>query len=210
MKACLFWLGLDDYLLNRMSGDDKNRFEEHLFLCDRCYRDVAEREAVLAAVRKHGGRIFAPEARPAPAKQSVWRGLPRLWPYAASAAAALLAVWIGFHPGRPDVGKVPLTPPSGDAVRGGAVERLSPSGILTAAPAALEWQPAGPGMDYAVSLAGPGLAWTGRTAAGRIEIPPDIRARLVPGAEYRWKVRAFAPQGGLLAVSTEIAFRIAK
>ncbi|MDD8026674.1 MAG: zf-HC2 domain-containing protein [Acidobacteriota bacterium] len=209
MNNCLFRRRVDDYLLDRMSADDKGRFEEHLFQCGRCFRDVSEHEAVLAAVRKHGGRIFAPDARTAPARRISRRGFPPAWAYAASAAAVLLAIWIGFHPGNRDGGGVPLTPPSSDAIRGGSMEGIAPAGVLPAAPSALEWKPAEEGLDYTVSLSGPGLAWSGRTAAGRIEIPPDIRAKLVPGIEYRWKVRAFAPQGGLAAVSRETVFRIA-
>jgi hypothetical protein len=208
MSQCPFGLRIDDFLLGRMSAADQERFEEHLFQCDACFRETTGREAVLAAVRRHGARIFAPGAA-APAKPAARRRWMRLWPYAAT-AALLLAAWIGFAPGRRAGGRVPLAPPGSDAVRGAAVALIAPSGALPAVPSALEWEPAGGAADYSVSLSGPGLAWSGRTAAARIEIPADIRARIVPGTEYRWKVRAFAPQGGLTAASPEASFRIAE
>lgn len=209
MSQCPFGLRVDDFLLDRMSAADQEIFEEHLFQCDACFRETTGREAVLAAVRRHGARIFAPSAA-APAKPAARRGWIRLWPYAATAAAVLLTAWIGFAPGRRAGGQVALAPPGSDAVRGATVALIAPSGALAAAPSALEWEPAGGAADYSVSLSGPGLAWSGRTADARIEIPADIRARIVPGAEYRWKVRAFAPEGGLTAASPEAAFRIAE
>ncbi len=90
------------------------------------------------------------------------------------------------------------------------MEGIAPVGQLAEAPVVLEWKPVGVAGDYTVTLTGPGLAWSERTASPRIEIPPDIRARMVRGGEYRWKVKAFARQGGLLAVSAEAAFRIAE
>lgn len=210
MKNCGFKQQLDDFLLDRLSGPDRDRFEEHIFNCDRCFHDVSERGAILAAVRAHGGRIFSPEAIPAARKTPSRTAFLRLWPYAAAAAAVLIAVWIGINPGRPDAGPLPLTAPVDDTVRGGSVELVGPLGALAQAPSALEWKTAGTGVGYSVTLTGPSLKWSGDATDVRIDLPADIRNKIVPGNEYHWKVRAFAPQGGLMGASHEGVFQISK
>lgn len=197
---------IDDFLLGRLLGPERDDFDEHLFNCNKCFRDVREREALLAAVRAHGRSIFAVTSGRRPSRL----GWLRNWPYAFAGAAALLAAWIGLRPGSSLPELLPLTAPVSDAVRGAGVETVAPLGAQTQAPAALEWKPAGAGASYTVTLSGPGLAWSGRTAAGRIELPAEIQAKLLPGVEYRWKVRAFAPEGGLLAVSEDAVFSIAE
>lgn len=197
---------IDDYLLDRLSSPARDRFEEHLFNCDQCFRDVRERQAMLAAVRAHGPRIFAGR----PVQHSGRLGWLRYWPYAFAGAAALLAAWIGLRP-EPDLPDLaPLTAPVGDAVRGAAVEMVAPLGLQPKTPAVLEWKPAGAGADYNVEIRGPGWDWSARSGEARLELPAEIRAKLLPGVEYRWKVRAFAPEGGLLAVSKDAVFRIAE
>jgi hypothetical protein len=210
MKKCGFKQQIDDFLLDRMSRPDRDRFEEHIFNCDLCFRDVSERGAILAAVRAHGGTIFSPEALPARRKAPSRAAWVRLWPYAAAAMAVLIAVWIGVSPGRPDAGPLPLTAPVDDTVRGGSIDLVGPVGVLTKAPSALEWKTVGTGTDYSITLTGPGLSWSERTATGRINLPAAIKNKLAPGAKYRWQVRAFAPQGGFMGASQEGVFLIAK
>jgi hypothetical protein len=61
-----------------------------------------------------------------------------------------------------------------------------------------------------VSLNGPGVEWSGRTREPRIAIPEPIRRTLRPGTEYRWQVKAFAPQGFFTGTSGTQKFRIAR
>lgn len=207
MSQCPVKTRIDDYLLGRLDEAGKESLEAHLFECDDCFRAASGSEAVLAALRRHGGRVFGPAADSAPSRPG--RRALRAWPFAAAAAAGLLlAVWVGLGPHGSGAGTVPFAPPTEEGVRGGSLEGISPVGPRAEAPAVLEWEPVGAAGDYSVTLAGPGLAWSARTAAPRIEIPSDIRAKMVRGGEYRWKVKAFAPQGGLLAVSAEATFLI--
>ncbi len=208
MSQCPFRDRVDEYLLGRLGEAETEGLEAHLFECDDCFQAAGGGEAVLAAVRRHGGRIFGPAAETVPLrpKRRAWRA----WPFAAAAAAALLlAVWIGLGPRRPGSGMPSYGPPTEESVRGGSLEGITPVGPLADAPSVLEWKPVGAAGDYTVILTGPGLNWSARAAAARIEIPPDVRAKMVRGGSYRWKVKAFASQGGLLAVSAEAAFRIA-
>lgn len=206
MKNCDFNQRIDDFLLDRMNGPDRERFEEHLFNCDRCFRDASERWTILTTVRAHGRKLFSAEAAPKPRPRAAFL---RLWPYATAAVAVLIAVWIGINPGRPAPSLLPLTAPVDDTVRGGSVELVSPLGALTTSPSALGWKSAGTEVSYSITLTGPGLNWTGDASEARIDLPADVRSRLVAGVEYRWKVKAFARQGGFLGASQEGVFRIA-
>ncbi len=206
MNHCQYGRQIDDYLMDRLSGPDRDAYEEHFFNCDECFRSVRDGQALLAAVRAHGRRIFVE----VPGRRLPRAGWLRHWPYAFAGAAVLFAAWIGLRPrpSMPDL--MPMTAPVSDAVRGAAVVPIAPLGVQSLAPSVLEWKPAGPGTSYEVTLTGRGLSWSDRTTAGRIELPDAIRALLVPGQEYRWKVRAFAPQGGFLGASDYAVFRLAK
>jgi hypothetical protein len=206
MNHCQFGRQIDDYLMDRLSDPDRDAFEEHFFNCDACFKSVRDGQALLDAVRAHGRRIFAA----APGRRLPQTGWLRHWPYALAGAAVLLAAWIGLRPlpKMPDL--MPMTAPLSDAVRGATVVPIAPLGIQSQAPSVLEWKPAGLGTSYDVTLTGRGLSWSARTTAGRIELPDAIRTLLVPGEEYRWKVRAFAPQGGFLGASDYAVFRIGK
>jgi hypothetical protein len=127
----------------------------------------------------------------------------------AGAIGLLLVLGILFAPG-PFHKPAPWTPPTEDAVRGGMIAAIAPLGDAAAAPAGLEWRPLGEGVEYAVALTGPGVDWSGRTREPRITLPEPIRAALRPGAEYRWQVKAFAPQGYFTGTSGTRTFRIAR
>jgi anti-sigma factor RsiW len=206
MNNCQNRSFLDEYLLGRLSDPDRDAFEEHFFNCKQCFRDVRDGQALLAAIRTHGQRIFADgKARRLPRA-----GWLRLLPYAFAGTAVLLAAWIGLRP-RPQLPDLmPMTAPVSDAVRGAAVAPIAPLGSQSQAPSILEWQTAGTGTSYDVELHGPGLDWSARSAEARIELPADVRAKLLPGLEYRWQVRAFAPQGGFLGASEYAVFRLVK
>jgi anti-sigma factor RsiW len=186
MNNCQNRSFLDEYLLGRLSDPDRDAFEEHFFNCKQCFRDVRDGQALLAAIRTHGQRIFADgKARRLPRA-----GWLRLLPYAFAGTAVLLAAWIGLRP-RPQLPDLmPMTAPVSDAVRGAAVAPIAPLGSQSQAPSILDW--------------------SARSAEARIELPADVRAKLLPGLEYRWQVRAFAPQGGFLGASEYAVFRLVK
>jgi hypothetical protein len=206
MNHCQYGRQIDEYLMERLSGPDRDAFEEHFFNCDRCFRDVQDSQVLLAAVRAHGRKIFV---------ESKGRRLPRAgwlrhWPYAVAGTAVLLAAWIGLKPRVQMPELMPMTAPVSDAVRGAGVDVVAPLGVQAQAPSVLEWKPAGAGTSYEVTLSGRGVSWSGRTTADRIELPDAVKALLGPGEEYRWRVRAFAPQGGFLGASEYAVFRLAK
>jgi hypothetical protein len=81
---------------------------------------------------------------------------------------------------------------------------------VAAIPSALEWRPLGEGVGYSVTLSGPGLDWSDRTQEPRIVLPAKVREALLPDTEYRWQVKAFAPQGFFMGTSGPQSFRIGR
>ena len=204
MRSCPQKYQIDDYLLNRMEESGRVRFEEHFFNCTACFGAVRERDLVLRAVKSSGAPAFAVESARR-RRGSGW--FLRPWTAAAGAAGLLLILGILFGPG---LFQKPASwiPPTNDAVRGGTITAIAPLGDAAAAPTALEWRPLGEGIEYAVTLTGPGVEWSGRTQEPRIILPEPIRGALRPGAKYHWQVKAFAPQGFFTGTSGTRTFRI--
>lgn len=206
MNACPAEDRLDDYLLNRLNEADRASLEEHFFNCDACFRATVERDALLRALRSKGGELFGPEARP---ERRSLRSTVGLWLPAAAGAALLIIAALTFIP-RFRSESPAFVPPTDDTLRGGAVEIVAPRGTLAAAPAVLEWKAGPVGLDYTVTLRGPGLDWSGRTAESKLAVPEDVRQSIQTGADYTWQVKAFAEWGGLTANSAPVVFRVVR
>jgi hypothetical protein len=206
MRYCPQKSRIDDYLLNRMDESERTAFEEHFFDCASCFRALEKRDLVLRAVKAAGSAAFAvPSLSPRPRGHWIFRP----WMAVAGAAGALLAAGLLLGPGL--LRKTPAwIPPTADTVRGGSITAVAPMGGVTAAPAALEWRPLGDGVGYAVTLSGPGLDWSDRTQEPRIALPAKVREALRPDTEYRWQVKAFAPQGFFMGTSGPQSFRIGR
>ena len=203
MSECFSEDRLDDYLLNRLAEAERAGFEEHYFNCPGCFAALQSRDLVRQAVRAAGQ-----PPRTAPAEAARPHGL-RPWLAAAGAIGALAVLTLTLGPGL--WRKAPVwTPPTTDAVRGTAVAVRTPQGLMETAPAALEWHALGEGVEYAVTLNGPGLDWSGRTREARIALPAAVREAQRPGPEYRWQVKAFAPQGYFMGASETQVFRVGR
>jgi hypothetical protein len=203
MRLCPWENQIDDYLLKRLEESERARFEEHYFNCAACFRALEERDLLVRAVKAAGTPV--PAAAPARRRAA---GIRILRPWMA-AAAVVLVLGIVFGPGLFHK-RAAWTPPTDDTVRGGAIAAVAPRGDAPEAPAALEWKPMADGVEYSVTLSGPGVEWSGRTRQSKIDLPEKIRGALRPGADYRWQVKAFAPQGYFTGNSETLTFRIAR
>jgi hypothetical protein len=204
MRVCPERSSIDDYLLNRMDESERTGFEQHYFDCASCFQALEKRDLVLRAVKAAGSPVLA-----VPFESPISRGRRLFRPWMAAAAGALLLAGVLLGPGllrKPAV----WIPPTNDAVRGGTIEAVAPVGGTPAAPAALEWRPLGEGVEYAVTLSGPGVDWSGRTRETRIALPAPVRDGLRPDTDYRWQVKAFAPQGFFMGTSGPQRFRIGR
>lgn len=50
---------IDDYLLGRLSEEDREAFGRHYFECDRCFEELKFRENLIRVCREHGETLFA-------------------------------------------------------------------------------------------------------------------------------------------------------
>jgi hypothetical protein len=216
MRKCPHEVKIDPYLAGKLSETESVQFEDHYFNCPACFQKTYERNELMTFIQREGNSIFAPvpAPKPAPAKVSLWDRLtalltPKQWVTAAVTAALLLVVVLGVAP------RLHRTAPAftfnGDAtVRGEAVAIVSPSGDIASAPATFSWKAVRGAAEYTVALAaGTETLWTATTAETTVVLPDSVKAKLAAGTTYGWQVKAYAPQGTLLATSAQTTFKIA-
>jgi hypothetical protein len=104
-------LAAERYILEELPAEERDRFEEHLFLCPICARDVEELDRIGQTVRAEGARM--------PGREEVavgwWEHLARWWAMpqvGAVSACAMLAMMVGlglqsWAPGRGPVASGP-------------------------------------------------------------------------------------------------------
>jgi hypothetical protein len=213
MKKCKYEETIDLYLLNKLSENEKWKFEDHYFNCPSCFQKTVERNILIEAVKTKGADIFAPEAAPQLAERVPWTEkvtsflTPRQWVTAAVSAALILAVVLAVVP------RFKQAPPefifTGDqTVRGASIDAVTPAGGLSTAPTYFEWKPLGENVEYRVTLSNHKVMWTGTTQETKITLPEEFRSKLKAGELYTWQVKAYSQKGTLLAVSRTAQFVI--
>jgi len=50
--------------------------------------------------------------------------------------------------------------------------------------------------------------WKTTTNENRVVLPDEVKAKMVPGERYSWQVKAFGPDGSLIAVSSRVQFLV--
>lgn len=201
MTRCRFEDEIDAYLRGSLDAEGEDRFEEHYFNCPACFRLTAERGTLLEAFRAGGERAFPSRPRP--------RGIPG-WAYGAAAAAALLAAVLLFIP-HPRPKPRPITFSGDETVRGGGMTVLEAAGSLPAPPVRLAWEPVSSAARYEVVLtSGEETLWQAETKDTAVDLPADLKPRLQEGRVYVWRVRAFAPEGRMLAFSEKTSFTVGR
>lgn len=215
MKKCEYEETIDLYLLNKLSENEKWKFEDHYFNCPLCFQKTAERHALIETVKNQGAYIFPPETAHQVAERMPWTEkvlsflTPRQWVAAAVSAALILVVVLAVVPRSNQ--NVPQFVFTGDqTVRGASIHAISPTGDLSSAPAYIEWKALGEDMEYRMTLSNHKVIWTGTTQDTRIALPEEIRAQMKPGERYSWQVKAYSQKGTLLAVSRVAQFTIAE
>jgi hypothetical protein len=213
MKKCKHEENIDLYLLDKLSENEKWKFEDHYFNCPVCFQKTVERQALIETVKKQGAYIFAPETAARATERVPWTEkalsllTPRQWVAAAVSAALILVVALAVVPMLKQKG--PQFVFTGDeTVRGESIDAISPAGGLSAAPAYIEWKALGENVDYKVTLSNSKVIWTETTKDTKIALPEDIKAQLKPGERYSWQVKAYSQKGTLLAVSRVAQFTI--
>jgi hypothetical protein len=211
MKKCKFENLIDDYLFNRLDETQKEKFEEHYFNCPQCFEKMKRTDEMIAVIKANGSEIFrdvyAPQKTRRSRLESVLAFLtPRQWAMAAVSAALILVVAIGVIP------NLKTTSPeffiNNDLVRGSSITLISPIiNNLDQVPSEFRWQSLGNNTDYKLFIYHQEeLLWTTTTKDNFVTLSENIKSLMAPSKKYSWQVKAFSPEGTLIAVSSLVQF----
>jgi hypothetical protein len=217
MKKCNFDNSIDDYLLNKLDKQEKENFEEHYFNCERCFEKMVARDELIAVVKNKGQMIFADEEWQEEKKevffiQKIFSFFtPKQWAYAAISVALVFLLLCNVVP---LLKKTPLPPwildlDKEEKVRGESISLISPVIDIETVPSQFMWAPLGDNVEYKISIFfNHHPFWTATTKEDTISLPEDVKNRMQSSGKYSWQVKAFSPQGILLAVSPKVQFKI--
>lgn len=211
MKKCKFENLIDDYLLNRIDDRQKEAFEEHYFNCSHCYEQMEAKNEMIAVIKAKGDEIFqnvyAPEKIRKTWLEPVLAFLtPRQWAMAAVSAALILVVAVGIIPnlktGAPEFFI------NDDLVRSSSITLISPEKEnLDRIPSEFRWQELGENIEYKLFIYHQEeLLWSTTTKESFVILTENIKSQMTSDKEYSWQVKAFSPEGALIAQSSRVQF----
>jgi len=212
MSKCKFEDHIDDYLLNRLSEGEKEKFEEHYFNCSHCFERTAERDEIISVIKSMGHEIFQDvyvekETQRASFAETLFGFLtPKQWAVAAVSAALVLIVAFGILP------RYRASSPeffvNEDLVRGSSIELISPViETVKEIPSQFKWQSMGEDVEYKIYIYNHDLLWSTSTRDNFIDLPDAIKKQMISGQKYSWQVKAFSLEGSLIAVSSRVQFK---
>ena len=211
MKKCKFENWIDEYLLDKLDETQKETFEEHYFNCPPCFEQMEARSEMIAVIKTQGSEIFRDVYVPAKTKSSRLEPVlaflsPRQWALAAVSAALITVLAIGIIP------RLKTTSPqffiNDDLVRGSSITLISPViDNLHQIPSEFRWQSLGEDIEYKLFiLHQEELLWSTTTKDNFVTLPEEVKSQMAPGNKYSWQVKAFSPEGSLVAVSSRVQF----
>ena len=168
---------IERYSMGRSTGEELDRWDEHLLICETCRRQVGEADVFLRAMRR-----AAAHSQQLPRIRRVWRHLPRIMPILAALAALLAVAWfVAQHLVlTPPATSIPLTAP-----RGPGIQIQAPSGTPLALQPDLSGLPTWPFYRLEVVDAAGARLWQG-------VYPGSAAPRMRPGVCF---VRLYSPGG---------------
>jgi hypothetical protein len=213
MKKCDFENLIDEYLFDRLDETQKVKFEEHYFNCPECFEQMKQTDEMIAVIKANGSEIFrdvyAPEKTRTsrPILEPVLAFLtPRQWAMAAVSAALILVVAIGIIP------NLKTSSPeffiNDDLVRGSSITLISPViNNLDQVPSEFRWQSLGDDIEYKLFIFHlEELIWSTTTNDNFVTLSEETKSLMGPNKKYSWQVKAFSPEGTLVAVSSRVQF----
>jgi hypothetical protein len=214
MKECKYENLIDDYLLNRLNLQEKEVFEEHYFNCTPCFQKVAENDEIISVVKQRGQELFKDfDNLPSTKKEPFYNALfafftPKQWAVTVASAAVLAVIFLAVGPA--------LKTPSPqffineDLVRGESIILISPQITIETVPGQFKWTSLGKDVEYKIYIYNHSLIWNATTTNNYISLPDDIQKSMITGEKYSWEVKAFSPEGSLIAISSRVQFSIIK
>jgi hypothetical protein len=214
MRRCKHQDLIDDYLLNKLSEEKKQEFEAHYFNCRVCFEKMEERDEILAAIKYKGHTIFQGldterKIVRVPKLEQIWAFFtPKQWALAVASAAIIAVVALGVIP------NLTTTSPqffiNDDLVRGGSIKLISPVITVDSIPSQFRWESLGEDVEYKIEIYNHELLWSATTSNNYIELPQEVKDRMITGEKYSWQVKAFSAEGTLMAVSSKVQFPVTK
>ncbi len=215
MKTCKCKHLIDDYLFDRLDDEKKKKFEEHYFNCTYCFEKMVERDELISLIKQKGDVIFQDEYVVEEEKGATWFEkivsffTPKQWALIPVYTALLLIVVFTLIP------YFKPAPPqffiSEDRVRGESITLISPVIDIKTVPSKFEWKDTGEDVGYKIYIYDDGeRLWATTTKDNFIVLPEKVRKRMTLGEKYSWEVKAFSPEGTLIAISSKVHFKITK
>lgn len=213
MRNCKYEELIDNYLFNRLSEPERQKFEEHYYDCPVCFAKLEERETLISAVKYKGHEIFQDaeleKVQRVPLLEQIGAFLtPKQWALATATAAILLVVTLAVVP------NLKTTQPeffvNDDLVRGGSIKLISPVITVNAIPSQFRWESLGEDLEYKIEIFNHNLMWSATTTNNYIALPDEVKNRMVSGEKYSWQVKAFSKEGALIAISSRVHFPVSK
>ena len=182
------------------AAEERERVLSHLAACSKCAQVYAE--LIRTAPLEPTAQIFNPadfvtrgygarKARGSTGRARIsWLASWKLWAGALATAVVVVAAMLGTGTRwRPDV----------DITRGSGIRLITPLGPAPAssAPSALEWSSgvAAPVFRLELSESDGEVFYRIETKEPRVTLPPDVRAKLVAGHSYQYKITALDLEG---------------
>jgi hypothetical protein len=194
----------------------------HVAECPHCQSEIAmlrsfesatpspdEGAAVAWIAAQLERRQSAPAAKASATTVPFWRSLFRV-PYMAAAAALIVAIGVGISVYRSDDGKPGFHgPPSQNVYRSGEIHLIT-ANDLSEAPQQLTWEAVPGAASYTVEVSDVtnDKLWEGKSIQNAINVDSALKAKMLPGKPFNWKVTAVDATGKELA-SGEGKFRVA-
>jgi len=216
MKDCKYEELIDQYLLNKLAENQKDRFEEHYFNCSSCFEKMTERDELLRVIKKKGHTIFkeeflTEEIRGASLAERILSFLtPKQWAFAAVSAALILVVIFAFIPYFKTI-QPTFQIVSEETRSGKTIELISPVMDVNVVPTEFKWAKSDKELEYKFSIYNNGnVLWTAKIKENFVVLPEEIRSLIKAQGKYSWQVKAFSSEGTLVAVSSKVYFKVTK
>lgn len=203
---------IDDYLLSRLGQGKKDKFEEHYFNCSNCFEKVGGRDKLISVVKNKSDVIFqdiseVKETSHISLSERILAFLsPKQWALAAVSSALVLIIAFGVIPREKKA--MPQFFVNEDIVRGESITLISPVIDTVSVPSQFKWTSLGKEVDYKIYVYNHELIWNITTRNNQIQIPTEVKNRMITGKKYSWQVKAFSKEGILMAVSSKVQFKI--
>jgi len=217
---------LGRYADGALTLEERSRDEPHIAACPNCQAELALLQAFATpAVRDDEAKVVRwgveelrrrePEifdsGPPQDSNIRRWDWFGRLRPVS-TLAIVLLLLGSGYYLSNQDTPRLPADSGSSpEATRSLSVTVRGPIGDQTSVPARLQWEPVNGAARYRVRVSEVDRQeiWSGDAVGTGIDLPPDVRARIVPGKTLVWQVTAFSPSNAAMAESAAQPFRLA-